>query len=205
MSLHDVDKVNQDRSVPKPNQSDQLIDGAIKNHGTTSIHPITESTPNNSGFLQTKNARILANDGTTNRALFGYNQALNLWGFFLTKLGIDVNTNTDPSQFIFNSNQDIFKIVASGIATIPTSGSATSTVSVAHGLGYIPAFVAFVLVAGNYNTVPLNNYNTSTGALISAYLGWSDATNINFQTVVPGGTVSSSTPVKYYLLQETAN
>lgn len=44
MSLHDVDKNNQDRSVPKPNQSDQLIDGARSNHGTNSINYTTDAT-----------------------------------------------------------------------------------------------------------------------------------------------------------------
>lgn len=44
MSLHDVDKNNEDRSVPKPNQSDQLIDGARQNHGTNSANYISDAT-----------------------------------------------------------------------------------------------------------------------------------------------------------------
>jgi hypothetical protein len=93
-------------------------------HGTTSLHPVTDANTV-PGFLQTKNLRILANDGTTNRALFGYNQAMGLWGFFLTKLGIDVNTNTDTSKFIFNSSQDVFKILATGTGVIPQISAAT--------------------------------------------------------------------------------
>lgn len=149
------------------------------------------------------NQQIIVEDTADPRVLMG-NQTTFGEGFYVSKAGIDAKTNTDPAQWIFNSNQNVFKIVQSETATIPTSGTNTATVSIAHGLSYIPAFIAYVFVLSNYNTVPLVNINSVTGAIISIYSGWSDATNINFQVVVPGGTVGSTTPVKYYLLQETA-
>lgn len=124
----------------------------------------------------------------------------------VAKSGHDVSTATDDN-LIFNSNQDIFKIVGSGSAVIPASGTSTSTTSISHGLGYIPAYLGYVFfsLSSSYNLLPALSINDTTGAIISFYEGWTDATTINFRVHVPGGTVSSTTSVKYYLLQETAN
>lgn len=201
MSLWDVDKTGDKREKPVLNHNDGLMQRRA--NSTTSVHPVTDSTPS-SAYTQTKDGRILVNDGTTNRVLVG---ALpdGTFGMKVSQAAYDVTAATD-SQLIFNSSQNMFKIVATGTATIPTSGTSTASVSVAHGLSYIPAFVAYVFISAttSYNTIPLVNINTSTGVILSEYIGWSDATNINFQVIVPGGTVPSTTPVKYYLLQETA-
>lgn len=44
MSLNDVDKSSFDRGTPKPNHSDQLIDGARSNHGTNSVNYVSDGT-----------------------------------------------------------------------------------------------------------------------------------------------------------------
>lgn len=222
MSLWDTDKNGDSRGNPSLNANDGILQRLA--NATTSIHPVTDASTT-TGHLKTANAQIIANDGTydiiklgllstgkyglvfnngSNNKMYLGQDASNNYVFKVAKDGFDADT-TGNANLIFNSSQNMFKIVATGTATIPTSGTNTASVSVAHGLSFIPAFTAFVLVSGNYNTVPLVNINATTGAIISLYSGWSDATNINFNVIVPGGTVPSTTPVKYYLFQETAN
>lgn len=44
MSLHDVDKSSLDRSTPLPNHDDQIIQDAVKAHGTASVNYTTDQT-----------------------------------------------------------------------------------------------------------------------------------------------------------------
>lgn len=59
MSLHDVDKGSQDRGDPTPNHNDQLVDGAIKAHGTNSVNYVTDSSTANQQNLFGGNARLI--------------------------------------------------------------------------------------------------------------------------------------------------
>lgn len=54
MALHDVDKESENRGTPKPNHTDQLIDGSRENHGTLSANYVSDATP--TGSTQFKNA-----------------------------------------------------------------------------------------------------------------------------------------------------
>ncbi len=98
------------------------------------------------GNIRQNRQNIVVFDDTTNRVLIGYNTQLQLWGLFVSKPGIDVLTAT-ADQLIFNSNQDTFKIVK--IVPISLTYAHTSPASeyhqtsVAHGLSYVPAFLAF--------------------------------------------------------------
>lgn len=164
MSLHDVDKNSTDRSNPTPNSDDNIADGQRMAHQTASSHykPISSIS---TARLQQVGKTFIANDGGTNKAIFGFNPALNLWGSFVAKDGIDVMKNTDPSQLIFNSNQDVFKIVKSlsvgfpGVTATVGVGStvnvtAASAIIIPHGLGYIPAFIAYLNSALTYAPIP---------------------------------------------------
>jgi hypothetical protein len=126
MSLHDTDKSSLDRGAPTPNSSDVIIDGANKSHKTISSHYGTDADAS-SGRLQMQNKQVIANDGTTNVGLYGYNPALGKWGFFLTQTGTDVTTNTDLTKFIFNSNQNIFKILDTKLLTVPALSMLNNT------------------------------------------------------------------------------
>lgn len=66
-------------------------------------------------------------------------------GLYVARAGIDVITNTDPANFIFNSNQNLFKIVTvlSGASYTHSLTTAEITArfgqfSFAHNLGYRP-------------------------------------------------------------------
>ena len=137
--------------------------------------------------------------------------------------GIDVTT-AGNEDFTFNSNNNVFKIVQSGTNTLPDAtattgaagaGAADVATSVAHGLSYIPAVLAFVTSAGNYLQIPFIYGVTFSGASggmgVVRYSVSVDATHIYFNTEIEfwAGSAQSvnagGLPVKYYLLQETAN
>ncbi len=140
--------------------------------------------------------------------------------------GFDVTTATND-QLIFNSSQNVFKIVGTGPASIninfsahgaSTSGTDKAQVLVPHGLGYAP--IPFVFMEDNGAYYPLSSggiwfVNNTANSWTTAY--WRinvDPVNlsINFwQTYAANGSgsVSAFTGVsynfKYYLMQETAN
>lgn len=180
MGLYDIDKNSEDRGTPMPNTNDKIIEGAIKSHKTLSTHYTTDA-DTNPGRLQMQNKQIIGNDGTTPITLYGYNQALNKWGFFVTKPGVDVTTNTDLSQFIFNSSQDILKVVAKGTTTIPSFGVGSGQINyaqltIAHGLSFTP--LVNIYAKGNI-------LNASLGLIASSY--------IPLPFTPPGGTGAGTT------------
>lgn len=134
-------------------------------------------------------------------------------GFYVAKPGIDVTSATDPANFIFNSNQDVFKIVLSGETSITTtdgsvSGSQTR-VTVPHNLGFTPIPLAFINIGNNISPLPtwtILGYDTTFQRL--DFGTWIQATTDKTNLYIDGysaTSVSLSHPIKYYLLQETAN
>jgi len=139
-------------------------------------------------------------------------------GFFVAESGVDVRNATD-TQLIFNSQQNIFKIVSSGTITVvvadPLASDATSSASVAHGLNITPAFVGYIngtgssyLTAGTYYQLPFFTYIRVTGIPEPViYSMTSDATNITAFVTNHGGvgiTELGTIVFKYYILQESA-
>lgn len=151
----------------------------------------------------------------------------------IAKSGFDVRTAT-PSQLIFNSNQDIFKIAINNTYTIPQQvlGASTEvfdTVVLPHNLPQIPALLAygqfpiqyglasssFVNINAylslpfvqnqNYSTTGFIGGNNILFQIVSAFV---DATNLyityNYETTSGGGFTFPAVTVRYYLLQETA-
>lgn len=157
-------------------------------------------------------------DGTNNRVLLGFQKdgfgtGLD-YGLKVSKAGFDVATAT-AAQLIFNSSQDVFKIVSSGTASIVISstGEHSYEVQVAHGLAYIPLAIAFVLdpTQSTYNAMPYNITTIASSpfsfvaSILSAAL-FVNSTYLSFTIE----TTSSQDPrgtwtFKYYILQETAN
>lgn len=192
-------------------------------HQTTSSH-YQPGGVNPGARLQQVGKTIIANDGTTNIGIFGYNSALQKWGGFFTKNGVDVMTNTDLSQFIFNSDQNTFKIVETLIGNFET-GSVTSNNTqvqtnlvavIPHEQTYIPSFLAYVQLSGaSYCLMPYTTMDifgsTINNYAVRTYSVTANATNIFVTLQVTQVTTSNTTiayggePVKVYILQETAN
>lgn len=168
------------------------------------------------------NKRIIVSDGV-NRVLMG-NQPTFGEGFYVSKPGIDVVTTTSPSDFIFNSGQNVFKIVLKGSGNISGTSlsqsavgyySGVQTFEINHNLGYQPAVIAYVNYGSTDQPVPDYREVTSSSSFaqhdnVRVFV---DETTIYLQCrteliIYVAGAQSTSVisyPITYYLLQETAN
>lgn len=161
--------------------------------------------------------------------ILGKRPLTSLRGLYVSKSGVDATVATD-SELLFNSDQDIFKIVFEGSITIPTQSLSAQvvwqTITIPHGLKFIPIMNIYAQV--NYETwptgvgggatvipayVPLPYNGNGVGNLSNAnyYIDAAvDNTNIYITyyysaTLSSGPQIFPETPIKYYLLQETAN
>lgn len=132
-------------------------------------------------------------------------------------------TTADNEDLIFNSSQNVLKVVQSGTlsltqATIADPGagnyaSDTGTLgTVNHNLGYVPAFLAYVESATGVRTsLPFTFQDTisSTQARWNSYYASATTTQffVGYRRVVIGTSSATFAPpveVKYFLLQESA-
>lgn len=135
--------------------------------------------------------------------------------------GIDVFTAED-SEFTFNSNNNVFKIVDEGTISspdisIPAPGAGNydteiNTTFVSHDLGYTPAVIAFLEDSSGYFTLPYTKTTGSgTAATWQTLHAVTTTTQVGFRinAMATGGTgltlAAGNWTLKYYLLQETAN
>lgn len=163
--------------------------------------------------------------------LIGLRPLTNVRGFYVSKPGIDVTKATDD-ELIFNSQQDTFKVVLSSTTAIPlenmTAGNTVmNTITIPHGLSFIPILDAYALVTyfvsldGStvvpiqvYTSLPYNGFSGIPDSSIEKYsiIAGVDDTNIYisyfYQTTSSGsggtGYNFPTTPIRYYLRQETA-
>jgi hypothetical protein len=166
-------------------------------------------------------SRVYYNDNGIPTVLLGLRRSTTptQQGLYVSKDGVDV-TQASDSQLVFNSNQDLFKIVLTGTLTNtppnPLPSGNSSTVSMAHNLGFTPAFVGYLngsgssyLTPGTFYQIPYITFILVTGTPEPlTYTMSSDGTNI-YATISNGGGVGitdlGTTNFKFFLLQETAN
>lgn len=163
---------------------------------------------------------IFKDDTGTRRVLLGKGKD-GFYGLKVSKPGFDVY-DSDGDDLAFNSDQNVFKIVDTGTLslthTIGGSGNViTTTESVAHGLSYTPALLAFItldpgIMSGDLSNSTVPNpypilYTLSAGATLTL-MGqaevYVDSTNVYFTLRtdgVSGGPYNCS--AKYYLMQES--
>lgn len=143
------------------------------------------------------------------------------------------NTPNDQQTQLINDNfttlnnivgAHAFKIALSGTYVTTQSYATTNpgagkfgtdsflVTTIAHGLGYVPAILAYLNNGGQYNPLPYTFYQTAgAGAqgYWSTFSTYADATNlyITLTSQSYGGTTTflSGFSIKYFLLQETAN
>ncbi len=196
---------------------------------------------NNSGGLSLTLGEFASNaygmlgyNGTTPQTLQGMRLAnanngliANEQGFFVAKSGYDVTQATD-AEMIFNSNQDVFKIIDKvSISTsinyvYGTSSTYFNSTSVAHGLTFLPSYNAFITIptaiANLTNTTSVSNIsNPALGIILlnnQPAIVWIAQVGVNStdivlyfqigsQSTLANGTYTIDAVV--YLLQETAN
>ena len=157
--------------------------------------------------LQT--TQIFKDDTGTRRVLLGKG-ADGFYGLKVSQEGVDVFSAAND-DLVFNSDQNVFKIVSSGTsiidATSATAGVAISN-TVAHNLGYIPAFQAYYSAGGFFYQLP-NSTGWGASGGVMTFTNWIfaavDDTNIYLYFIPSASGDIGLFPVKYYLLQETAN
>lgn len=190
--------------------------------GGSSLETVVSDVNQNILELKGREVTDMFKDETgTRRVLVGKGDN-GFYGFKVSKEGFDVFTATDNDLIFTSDSQSVFNVVdidtisspAISIAAPGVGNYAQSlqTTSVAHGLGYIPAFMAFLANGGEYVSLPYTFYSgAGTGGQWYSFSFTVDATNVNFSidVLVTGGSAISypagTNTVKYFLLQESAN
>lgn len=108
------------------------------------------------------------------------------YGIKTSKDGFDVLT-ANILQQSFNSEKNCLKIASEGNSSINGNG----TITLAHGLSYIPASMVWFQVAGDGNWYPA--FTTGSGCLVTPY---TDSTNL----VCEVSTSAGQTVEVYYVL-----
>lgn len=132
-------------------------------------------------------------------------------GLRTSPAGVDVFSAAND-QLTFNSNNNVFKIVASGTTTIDADATAGVPINaiIAHGLGYAPAFIVYFTDSTFTDSymLPMTT-NLSTSASKVAFGNWIDSSvdvdNLYISFYSPVTANWGTMYFKYYLLQETAN
>lgn len=174
-----------------------------------------------------KEGSLLVTDDSNKRVLVG-NQTDGSQGITVSKPGYDADI-LRPDTLVFNSNQNVLKIVVSdtytfsGYSSIAASNVETQNNLIFHGLGYVPAYALFVKIrnsgAGVYMNFPSYYYvnvdnqlefgdSTHSQMVNNIYLGidekylYATRTAFNGDGSNPHG--ASPVEIKYYILQESA-
>lgn len=212
-----------DSSYSLPSPTDSKV-GDIPQANLDKVLPRQVSTGLSRGVQQLGSPNIYVDSGNNNiivadsvgqgilpRVLMG-SQVNKGDGFYVTKPGIDVTSANSDADFIFNSNQNVFKIVGVIVGDVIVPSSPPTGVSVtAHGLGYTPVVIGFIQFnPGSYSpmgvhSVAYTGANSGKVAVVS-YL-YVDAVNVTVQMDFPdwSGHSTASYSYKVYMLQETAN
>jgi len=178
------------------------------------IRPETATNTNNEELInQANNQRgYVVNDGADDRILIGYDKdgfgTGEDYGIKVSKSGYDVNT-TGNSNLIMNSAFNLFKIVATGtISVTHTASTSTTSVTTAHGLGFVPGIIAFDYNGSDYIQMPALGWVSGT-SLDLHFQCWTNATNFVFYLYTPSTGASYGAgftiTARYYLTQETAS
>jgi len=223
MSLHDIDKNNSNRITPLLNSADDVQQRMAQ--GTTQVQNSSdEAETDGLKFLE---RQIIAVQNGENKAIFGFYGAANKFGFKVAEDGTDVLTATDD-QLLFNSEQNTFKIVQSGVQEISYSmGAVTAgnyinaiigSATINHNLGYKPALLVYSNTALDANYwAPVSYGSVDYPVSLSSVNGtfWHnvkvDETRLTLSYVATFyvssgsfGPYSGTLSYRYYLLQETA-
>lgn len=223
MALHDADKSSDNRITPGLNSDDGVASRMSHNtYGNT----YRDAGGAVGQFMAFQQGEINATDSDGKKSVyFGYNPSLSSRPVLrISKAGFDAETAAD-NELVFNSSNNVFKIVLSGTGTFPatsvsTAGSgATSDTkenTFAHGLGYTPAFLAYMEFGGARILVPATQTQLVGGGgsnksiLFKEWVVSVDSVNITFQAsskLIADDARSGGTPevgCRYYLMVETA-
>ena len=178
------------------------------------INPETATDSSGKEYInQANNQRgYIVNDGDNDRILIGYDKdgfgTGEDYGIKVSKSTYDVNT-ADNANLIMNSAFNLFKIVATGTVSVThTASTSTTTVTTAHGLGFVPGIISFDYNGSDYIQMPALGFVSGT-SLDLQFMAWTNATNFVFYLYTPSTDSSYGAgftiTARYYLTQETAS
>lgn len=121
----------------------------------------------------------------------------------VSKTGKNALTETNPDNFNFHNAFSTLKYYDSGVYNMGSITN-TTTVTIAHNLGYVPVFIAFVNdlagITGGYALLPYY-FGRSSGALPTrdvAAFAYADATNIYLKAYYQANAVGTSFTFNFY-------
>ena len=124
------------------------------------------------------------------------------YGFRISHDGVDVKAGNDEDMVVTSKYSNL-KGVLSGFGTIAVGADSIGTVTIAHGLAYIP-------FASAYSKIPIDNRFYANpayadGALYSiAVWHYTDATNVYLKFQQVGGSGNISFDYKYFIFLDKA-
>lgn len=137
------------------------------------------------------------------------------YGMWVSKPGnnvTDTNAATN-NELIFNSNQDLFKILKSGSASVNATGTQTVyTTTIAHNLNFTPPSLVYAVfnpsAANDWVLLPYTGtgFDGSSGGIYIGLYIWSYTDNTNLYIKVVTGSNAGDEGLynfQYYILQES--
>lgn len=115
------------------------------------------------------------------------------YGAKVSKPGYDVKTAT-PDQLVYSSKYNTLRVFASGSGSINLSSGNIGVVTIAHNLGYRPAFAFYseiITADGNYRLMPYT-FPIGGDAGVIPYID-----NTNLKIRYGANHVSSNTTIHY--------
>jgi len=164
----------------------------------------------NKNILELKNNEVVQyfkDDTGTRRVMLGKGPS-GFYGLKVSQEGYDVYTASND-ELVFNSDNNVFKIIQSGTATLGSAADGTTTeVTVAHNLGFVPVVMAYLTDSGSsISPLPsliVESAGAEEGKVLQVISWYADTTNVTFYNQSNLQSTAGGT-IKYYILQETAN
>jgi hypothetical protein len=138
------------------------------------------------------------------------------YGIKATPPGVDVSSGSGTAVN-FSSKFSTLKILSSGRGTITTNGSGNGTLTIAHNLGYAPAYYVFRKGTANFSFLDASSYGSSYAPVTKTPSTWLEDNSLNslsmFDSYTDGTnlivTAGSATPstnyvFKYYIFVDLA-
>jgi hypothetical protein len=117
--------------------------------------------------------------------------------FKVSKSGKDVSS-TNPNDFIMHSDYNSFQILAEGKQTGQSVNADPKTFTIAHGLSWIPAVMAFAKYPDGYVAMAQSGQRTGDFAYIRRFYLKVDNTNL-YLIFYKGGGGNYNVDFKYYI------